>query len=78
MLLKHSEIAGIIGKRAKTVSEYLRRRGLKKCQNYTDTEIYILLHFDIKVCKQFIQHKSLNALKIKKWRLKNASVRNNI
>lgn len=68
----HAQIAERLNKKPKTVSEYLRKRGLKKCPNYTEMEIYMLANFSVKHCANFITHKSINALKIKKWRINKA------
>lgn len=67
--LTHAEIAKNLDKNPKAVSEWLRSRGFLKCPNYTETEIYILENFPAKNCTQFIPHKSLNALRIKKHRI---------
>ena len=55
-------------KSVKAMSEYLRRRNIFTVPQYTENEEYILMNFDIKNCKQFI-NKSENALRIKKSRL---------
>ena len=48
----------------------LNTKGIKHIPRYSDTEIYMLENFDYKICAQHIKHKSLNALKIKQWRLR--------
>lgn len=52
---KHTDIAAELGKNPKSVSEWLRRHNLKKCPNYSEMEIYILLNFSIKNCAQMIK-----------------------
>lgn len=45
----------------------------KKIPNYTEMGLYLLQNFNYRLCAEFIKHKSLNALKIKQWRLPKAT-----
>ena len=53
----------------------LTRHKIKHIPRYSDTEIYLLENFDYKHCAKYIPHKSLNALKIKQWRLKKDKIK---
>lgn len=64
-----------IGVNTKTHFERRRKRGVVVMPRYTETEIYLLMNFDYRACKPFISHKSLNALKIKQWRLLNKTLK---
>lgn len=66
------KVAEILKKNPDTVNNWLLQHGYKKCPNYTEMECYLLQNFSVQNCSQIITHKSKNALKIKKWRLKNA------
>ncbi len=66
------KVAEILNKNPDTVNNWLLQHGYKKCPNYTEMEVYLLENFSVANCSQIITHKSKNALKIKKWRLKNA------
>jgi len=59
-----------LGLRPKTLLEKRRLKRVLVIPQYTDIEIYLLKNFNYKHCAEFIKHKSLNALKIKQWRLK--------
>jgi len=63
-------IARQIGKKPDQVFALLSRNHIKKIPNYTEMETYILQNFPVKVCAQFIPHKTINALKIKQCRLR--------
>ena len=67
-----AQIAKELDRNPDTVNNWLRTHGYRKCPNYTEMEIYLLLNFSFDHCHQIIKHKSRNALKIKQWRLKNA------
>lgn len=66
------KVAEMLNKNPDTVNNWLLQHGYKKCPNYTEMEVYLLENFSVTNCSQIITHKSKNALKIKKWRLKNA------
>lgn len=68
----HAEIAAEIEKSPKAVAEWLRTHGLRKCPNYTENETYLLANFPASQCQPFIPHKSLNALRIKQWRIRSS------
>lgn len=68
----HKQLAEQLNKSPKAVAEWLRKRGLKKCPNYTETEVYLLANFSVKHCSQFIKNKSINALRIKQCRIRKA------
>lgn len=64
------EIAKYLEKNPKSIYEFLRRRKLHKNRRYTENEEYLLNNFTVDAAKEFIPNKSLNALKLKQWRLK--------
>jgi IS30 family transposase len=66
------EIAKMLNKNPGTVNNWLLRHGYKKRPRYTEMECFLLENFTVNHCSQIITHKTKNALKIKKWRLKNA------
>ena len=66
---KIKQIADKLNLKQNTLSERFRREGVKVMPHYTSMEIYMLENFHYTACAPFIKHKSLNALKIKQWRL---------
>lgn len=67
-----TEIAKDINRNPKAVYEWLRKTGYKKRPRYSEMECFLLLNYNINACKQVIPYKSLNALRIKQWRLRKA------
>jgi transposase len=64
--MKIKDVAVIAGKKHKTVNNWLNQRGFYKRPNYTNEDEQVILNGGT------IKGKSKNAIKIKKWRLKNA------
>ena len=56
--------------RPKTMLEDRRKKGKLVVPQYTETELFLLNNFDYKHCATIIKHKTLNALKIKQWRIR--------
>ena len=64
-----TDIATELQRSPKSIYNWLNRRKLLKRPRYSEMEIYMLQNFPVKTVAQFIPHKSVNALKIKKSRL---------
>lgn len=59
-----------LGIRPKTLLEKRRKKRQLVIPQYTEMELFLLENFDYKHCAKIITHKSINALKIKQWRMK--------
>lgn len=69
----HREIANTIGKTPEQVASWLERHGYIKSPNFTSTENLLIMELTPRAAHVYIPHKSLNAIKIQKCRLKKLS-----
>jgi len=67
------EIASMLARSKRAIYELMRRNGWLLRRRYTDSEIFIIATFDISQSSGIIKDKTLNAIRIKKWRIKNKS-----
>ena len=67
--MKLAFVAAVFAQKPKAICEFYRKRGVLRIPNYNDQEIEWLRTLPLEECCRLMPNRSINALRIKKWRL---------